>query len=92
MDDIEVGIGEKENDDIKDIIADILMSAESDVNAIKMLQHVLPDDPDIIDLFVLQLGLALCQKFYQQLRNLTKNGGRPNAKKLHMPKQGDHKH
>jgi len=76
---------------IKDKIADILHEAKTEDEAIKMMEKILPDDPDIIDLFVLQFGLALCKKFYVQLKKSLEKGVK-HAEEFYMPESGDHTH
>ena len=76
---------------IKNKIADILERAETEDQAIKMVEKELPDDTDIIDLFVLQFGLALCKKFYVQLKKSLEKGV-SHAEEFYMPESDDHTH
>ena len=81
----------KDDEGYKDKIAEILLNHEIEEEALKAIEEEIDPSPQYADIFVLQLGLVLVAKFYQQLKNNMEQE-EPNADSLHLSEQDKNKH
>lgn len=81
----------KDDEGCKDKIAEILLNHENEEEALRVIEEELDPSPKYADIFVLQLGLVLVAKFYQQLKNNMEQE-EPDADSFYMPESDKNKH
>lgn len=81
----------KDDEGCKDKIAEILLNHEVEEEALHAIEEEIDSSPAYADLFILQLGLVLIAKFYQQLKNNMEQE-ETNADSLYMPESDKDKH